>query len=447
MKVQTRLGLYSSLVFGIIFAIISALTYGLYYNSLKKSIDNNLARMSQVVALFFLEEDELNKEEFVTVKEQFEEFVSNSYYQIYSEYDTISYGMLSGRIPSERLNEIREKESLSFTSGDFYCHGIYYEDNQGNFVVVAREKRTEMGKQLQALLWILVVGFVIGMLAVILLNRWIANIAYRPFRLAIMQVKNLSTHNLNVPIRLPDTQDELKDLITTFNDLLAKISEAFVIQKNFVRYVSHEFKTPLAAMQGNLEVFSIKERSPQEYQQLSQKLVGEIRQLEGIINTLIVISDLGSDSVVNEQVRLDELIWEIIAKLPESYEGSKVSVNIDILPEDESLLTVLMDKTQLFMAFFNIIENAVKFSKDRTANIRLYKEKGKLHVSVEDHGIGIPADQLDSISRPFYRAENANRIQGSGIGLSIALRILEKNKIPYSIRSVVNRGTEIVWVM
>lgn len=447
MKVQTRLGLYSSLVFGIIFVVISVFIYALYSNSIKNTIEGNLAKMSRIVALFYLEEDELNKEEFVKVREQFEEFVSNTYYQIYSEYDTISYGSQAWILPSSVLNEIREKERLSFSAGDFYCYGIYYEDNQGNFVVVAREKKEEMVQQLHALLWILAVVFLIGMLAVVFLNRWIANIAYRPFRLAIKQVKNISTHNLNVQIKLPDTKDELQDLIHTFNELLERISETFVIQKNFVSYVSHEFKTPLASMQGNLEVFAIKERSPEEYQQLSERLMGEIKQLEGIINTLIVVSDLGNNSEITAEVRLDELIWEIIAKLSDSYTGSKVSVSLEIQPEDESLLTVLMEKTQLLMALFNIIENAVKYSRDKTASIRLFKQDGKLHVSIADNGIGIPADQLKNISKPFYRADNANRMQGSGIGLSIALRILEKNRIKYTIHSVVNAGTEIVLAM
>ena len=444
MKVQTRLSIYSSIVFGIIFAVISGLLYGVYYGSTKKALNNNLVKTSQIIALFYLEEDELNKEDFAKVRKQFDDLVSNTYYQVYNENDSVSYGSNLVVIAPEMLNKIRKEESLSFSSDNFFCHGIYYEDNQGNFVVVAREKKDEIGNQLSSLLWILIAGFVVGMLAIIFLSKWIANIAYRPFRLVIKQVKNISTNNLNVHIKLPNTKDELQDLITTFNELLEKIADTFVIQKNFVKYVSHEFKTPLAAIQGNLEVFSIKDRKPEEYRQLSQKLIREINQLEDILNTLTIISDLRNSSDITTQVRIDELIWEIVPRVTGNYSNSKINVTLEITPEEEHLLFVTKDRTQLLMALFNIIENAVKYSVDKTVNINIYKKSDRLHVSIIDKGIGIPSDQLENISKPFFRADNTNQIQGSGIGLSIALRILEKNNIEYKIKSEINIGTEII---
>lgn len=446
MKVQTRLSIYSSIVFGIIFVIISGLIYGAYYGSTKKSINSNLVKTSQIIALFYLEEDELNKEEFAQVRKQFENLVSNTYYQIYNEKDSVSYGADFLMISPEILKDIREKKSLLFDSDEFFCYGIYYEDNQGDFVVVARQKKYEFTTGLQTLLWIIITAFVVGMSVLVFLSKWIASIAYRPFSMVINQVKNISTNNLNVRIKLPDTKDELQDLINTFNDLLAKISESFIIQKNFVSYVSHEFKTPLAAIQGNLEVFSMKDRSPLEFRELSRRLINEITQLQGILNTLLVISDLKKSSSAVTQVRVDELVWEIIEKISGSWSNPKITIDIEILPEDEHLLFVDIDYTQLLMSLYNIIENAVKYSRDKAAYIRVFKQCEKLCLSITDKGIGIPSDQLKNISKPFYRADNTNLIQGSGIGLSIALRILEKNKIEYTIDSVINKGTEIILI-
>lgn len=444
MKVQTRLSLYSSITFGVIFAVISVLVYGLYYRNAEKTLYDNLKQISHITALFYLEEDELNKDEFAKVKKQFEEIVPNSYHQLYDELDSISYGSELLNIPPHILAKIRNEQKLAFTLEDHFCYGIYYEDNQGNFVIISWENKETLRGQLQPLLWILILAFIIGMLAIISLSRWIAHIAYRPFRVVIGQVKNISTNNLNVTIKMPHTQDELQDLITTFNDLLKKIAETFIIQKNFVRYVSHEFKTPLASIQGNLEVALIKDRSAEEYRLLSQKLITEINQLEEILDSLLIISDLRNNSqLVNVQTRIDELIWEIVAKLPERYSSAKVLVDINIIPEDENILAVNKDRTQLLMAFFNLLENAVKYSKGETVRVRLFKTDDSLYVTIKDKGIGIPANELEYINKPFFRADNANNIQGSGIGLSIALRILEKNEIRYIIRSEVNVGTEV----
>ncbi|WP_165024124.1 sensor histidine kinase [Dysgonomonas sp. ZJ279] len=448
MKVQTRLALFCSIVFGVIFAIISLLIYGLFYQNTEKQIYNNLKKTAYISAIFYLEEDELNSKDFEKVKDQFDEFVSDASYQIYDKENNICYGTQQPNIPADILDKIRNEKSLSFKTDGFRCYGIFYEDNQGNFVVITKNKEEELSMQMNILLWILSASFFIGLIAIIGLSRWVSHVAYRPFQKVINQVNSISTNDLNVQIESPETKDELQDLIDTFNKLLTKISETLIIQKNFVSYVSHEFKTPLASILGNLEVFSMKERTSEEYMNLSKKLIQEIYQLEGILDTLIIVSDLRKDSDITTLVRIDELIWEIINKITEHYPSSKIKVNTDIQSEDEHLLSISRDKTQLFMSLFNLIENGVKYSHGNAVDIHIYKNNDNaLCLSITDYGIGIPPEQLENISKPFYRADNANQIQGSGIGLSIALRILEKNNIKYEIISELNKGTKITIIL
>lgn len=444
MKVQTRLSLFCSVVFGVIFAVLSLLIYVLYYNNVEKSIYHGLQKTVHITALFYLEEDELSSKDFAKIRKQFEEVVSDSFYQIYNEDNAVNYGAKPADISPNILDRIRKEKQLSFSTDEFLCSGIFYEDNQGDFVVVTKKKKEELNEQANQLLWILLAAFIIGLLAIIGLSRWVSHVAYRPFRMVINQVNSISTKNLDVQIESPQTKDELQDLTDTFNVLLGKLSETFVIQKNFVNYVSHEFKTPLASILGDLEVFLIKDRTSEEYKQLSEKLIEQIYQLEEILNTLIVISDLGEDSDIGAQIRIDDIVWDIISKISDRYPESKLKVNIEILPENEKLLSINKDKTQLLMAMFNLIENAVKYSAGKTVDIQLSRKGDDLCISITDKGIGIPADQLADVSKPFYRADNTNKIQGSGIGLSIALRILEKNKIKYEIVSEENKGTTVV---
>jgi len=121
MKVQTRLSLFSSIAFGIIFIIISALIYGLYYHNTLRSMYDNLRQTSFITGIFFLEEDELNKDDFAKAKQQFNEFVSNSYYQIFNERDSVSYGSETFTVSSEKLEMIRKKEKLAFIDGEYIC--------------------------------------------------------------------------------------------------------------------------------------------------------------------------------------------------------------------------------------------------------------------------------------------------------------------------------------
>src|SRR5690606_7511668 len=96
----------------------------------------------------------------------------------------------------------------------------------------------------------------------------------------IHQVNGLDADTLDQLLTLPETKDELYELIRTFNGLLQRLSETFVIQKNFINYVSHEFKTPLAAIAGNLEVFAQKDRTPEEYHGVADKVVSHVDHME-----------------------------------------------------------------------------------------------------------------------------------------------------------------------
>jgi signal transduction histidine kinase len=203
----------------------------------------------------------------------------------------------------------------------------------------------------------------------------------------------------------------------------------------------------LASILGNLEVFSIKDRTPKEYEQLSAKLIKQVLQLEEILDTLIIISDLRKNSDTVEQTRIDDPLWEIIEKISDRYPGSNILVHIEIEPSDEPLLFVSIDRTQLLMALFNLIENAVKFSRGQPIDIEIYKQDNKLFLTITDKGIGIMPEHLNNLNKPFYRADHTNRIEGSGIGLSIAFRILKKNGIDYRIESTVSVGTKVTLVI
>lgn len=443
MKVQTKLTTLCSLVFGVVFIIIAMVIFSLFYNNTKSLIYNNLKKIADISALFYLEEDELNEMEFEKVKTQFREIVSNDDYLIYSTDNRMVYGENDFSVSDMILDMIRNKKQYSFSGDGYFYYGIFYEDNQGDFVIIAREKQTALTDQTHLLLWILIACFFAGIVAVLLLSRWVSHIAYRPFSEIIRQVNNISTHNLDVQIESPGTKDELEDLTDTFNELLSKIAETVVIQRNFVNYVSHEFKTPLTSLMGNLEVFSLKDRTPEEYRRLSEKLVHQVKQMEEILNMLMVVSDLKKENPNVEQTRPDELVWEIIDKVNELYPRTDIQVKLNIRPEDESLLFVSMERTQLLMMLFNLVENAAKYSQGKPVEILIYSQEEHLYISVTDKGIGIMPEHLGKINKPFYRADHTSQIEGSGIGLSIALRIMEKNHIEYKIESEINVGTKI----
>ncbi|MCD7916214.1 MAG: HAMP domain-containing protein [Tannerellaceae bacterium] len=178
-----------------------------------------------------MEEDELSEKEFEKIRVQFEDLVVGVTYQLYDLHNTIVFGDTTNTIPPTLLDKIRTENKIQFRTENEFCYGIFYKDNQGDFVVIAKEDQSLSEKQIQLLLWILIPSFLAGLIAIILLSRWVARIAYRPFSEVINQVNNISMHDLDVHIQSPNTQDELQELIDTFNHLLTKISETFTLQK------------------------------------------------------------------------------------------------------------------------------------------------------------------------------------------------------------------------
>src|SRR5690606_20412962 len=126
----------------------------------------------------------------------------------------------------------------------YYYYGMYYPDNQGDFVVVVAASNAFFASQRNQLLLMMAIALGIGLIIIFLLSYGLSRIAYRPISSVIQQVNELKVDNLERALTLPKAKDELYELINTFNELLRRLSESFVIQKNFINYVSHEFKTP-----------------------------------------------------------------------------------------------------------------------------------------------------------------------------------------------------------
>lgn len=447
MKVQTKLVYWNTLLFTTVFIVISILFLITYSQYATYSIFQQLKNAANISAIFHLEEDELAPKDFAHVKDEYKESVSNIYYQVYADDNSIKYGLSLDTVPNDILDTIRTNSSYYFTDDYYYAYGIFYRDNEGDFVIVAKEKKELLQKQQETLIILLSLGLLFSSIMVCSISKLIAYRAFKPFRdINKAALDLIDKKKKDLQLVSPNSKDELDELIIILNKLLKQLEETFIIQKNFVRYVTHEFKTPIAAIRGNLEVFSIKDRTPEEYRELCNKLIDEVEGLNQIINTLLAISDIHSNNyseLTSDIIDLGVLIQKIIQRTKANHSNTKLIFVNECSSEEDLLIEVACGRTQITMALSNLIENAAKYSNGKDVTISLSSTAEQLKLIIRDNGIGIPKEQLEFISKPFYRADNASYKAGSGIGLSIALRILEKNNIKYKIESVVSQGTTI----
>ena len=443
MKIRNRLTLISSATFGFVFIIASVLIYFSFYNSSEKVVFKELQKTCLLSGIYYLEKDELPHYEHSAIKEQFEENIQNDVVRVYDEYNRIAFGnkQPDKNINAKNLEFIRKNKKLSFKSNNHFYYGIFYNDNQGDFVVFVKTTNEVFKAQTNRLLVIMIVVLFAGLLLILLLSRLLSNIAYRPITEVIHQVNSMELNSLDKPISSSNTNDEVQDLITTFNNLLSRLSDTFSIQKNFINYVSHEFKKPLAAISGNLEVFAQKERTPEEYQKVTSEALENVYHIEEILNNLMMLSGLKTIHSENETFRIDETIFDINDKIFTTC--GKQEIRIDLKVTEEKLLSVKGSEMQIQLALYNLIENAVKYSDQNPIKISLFETDNQLQILIQDQGKGIQKEDLNLVQQTFYRGKNVGNIKGSGIGLSLATIIFKQNNIQFSITSKENEGTQI----
>ncbi len=445
MKLRNRLTLLSTVTFGVVFFIASVMIYFAFYNSSERVFFNELKKTSLLAAFYYLEKDELTQFEHSTIRSEFRATIESSMVAVYNNSNQVEFGKMftDSNITTDYLNRVRKQQKIQFQTDNFFYYGIYYPDNQGNFVVFVKASNAEFLAQTHRLLWIMTIVLLAGLALIFILSRYLSHWAYRPIANVVQQINQIDDSNLGQAISPPNTNDEVDELIKTYNKLFARLSETFLIQKNFINYVSHEFKTPLTAIAGNLEVFAQKDRTADEYKKVAQDALVNIYKIEDLLSNLLLMSGLKNQKNTFELFRLDEVIWNIYEALTEKSAALNIPIKIDLQVLDSKLLEINGNETLLQLALFNLIENALKYSTDQAVEITLSAKDRCLCLEIKDYGKGISTADFPLIGQTFYRGKNVGRIPGSGIGISLSKIILEQHQIEFTMESTLNEGTVI----
>lgn len=443
MTLRNRLTLISSLIFGVIFLISSIIIYLFFYNSSQKSYFNELKSNSFLSALYYLEKDELSSYEHSVIREEFKASFNNQRVAVYNSNNKVEYGKLidDPAIQIKHLDLVRKYKKIEFKTNHYFYYGIYYPDNQGNFVVFTKSPTDEFKKLTNRLLIIMTGVLILGFILIYLLSMLLSGIAYKPITDIVKQINQIDYTTLDKGIAITNTHDDIDQLINSYNKLLSRLNENFQIQKNFINYISHEFKTPLTAIAGNLEVFAQKKRTEEEYQIVAKEALEQVHQIEDILSNLLLISGLKNINEANKTFRVDEVVWRIHQTFSSQMTANRLM--IDLRVKNFNLLNFRGNETLIQLVLFNLIENALKYSDNSKVDLIIHQINQQLVISIHDRGKGIPTEELNRIQETFYRGKNALNIQGSGIGLSLVKVILEQHKIEFSIDSIIDKGTTV----
>lgn len=356
--------------------------------------------------------------------------------EVYSNTDTSSF-----TVTEEFIRQVKAQGSARFKSGPFEIQGITYNNNRNRFVVFAGaidqfglSKLANLRKNILILLAVLI--------SIVAVSGWIyAGRALKPLSNVIDEVKKLDVDKMEVRLNQHKSKDEIGRLTETFNSLLGRIENAFKLQKIFVSGASHELKNPLTSITSQLQVVLINERSNEQYKEILTSILDDIKNLNRTTQDLIEYARLNYENeVVLKEVRIDDILWFCKDTFQKNNPSCKVNLSFANMPEDEKKLILMGNEGLLRVAFMNFIDNACKFSNNKTCQIHLDVSR-VIKISFSDEGIGLDPEEIRLIFEPFYRSNNTAEMKGHGVGLALTKKILDLHECPVKIESRKNVGS------
>jgi len=260
----------------------------------------------------------------------------------------------------------------------------------------------------------------------------------------ITQTANeISINNFSGTIPVPSREDEIKALVEAFNNMIVRLKEGVDNLNRFNSDVSHELKTPLTVIKGEVEITLRKLRNSDEYIQSIQTIAYEAKQIEHIVENLLLLTRYTKENITQtfELCHLDAILFNTLEKYDTVIQNKQLHLHID------RVAPVITKANPLLLAaiFSNLIDNAIKYTTSgKKIRISLY-QKEKIYFTIQDEGMGIPKEQLSKVTDRFYRGDisRSKHIQGFGLGLSIVKKGVELHYGEMKIISTLQKGTTV----
>ena len=246
-------------------------------------------------------------------------------------------------------------------------------------------------------------------------------------------------------VPLKDDMDLISGAVILFHDI-TQLKRVDQIRRDFVANVSHELRTPLSILRGYIEtLLDNPKTSGEELARILQIMERHSKRLGLLVDDLLSLAQLESSSANLEigEVQLSELFENVLRDWKERLAGKHLRPIVDLPPD---MPPINADETRLQEVLYNLLENAVKYSREN-GEIRLQAERcgPEIVISVGDNGIGISRDDLPRIFERFYRADKARsrELGGTGLGLAIVKHIAQLHRGRVEAESEPGRGTTV----
>ena len=254
--------------------------------------------------------------------------------------------------------------------------------------------------------------------------------------------KEVAKGNFNVYLDEEQYISEIKTMSQNFNKMVLELNQLDSISQNFVNSVSHEFKTPVSAIEGYATLLQNKNLNKEEINVYTERILYNSARLTSLVTNVLELSKLDHQdiSIQKHTFSLDEQIREVILSLESYWVDKNIKLCLDL-----KHVNYYGSENLFYIVWENLISNVIKFSYlNGTIYVDLYQEEEMVTVKIKDEGIGIKKENQSKIFDRFYQEEKSQTIQGNGLGLSLVKRVIDLHEGSIQVQSEPKKGTEFI---
>ncbi|NQW29317.1 MAG: HAMP domain-containing protein [Ignavibacteria bacterium] len=308
--------------------------------------------------------------------------------------------------------------------------------------IAAAYPAAEVDATLRSLFALMLYAIPFLILISVVVGWFLARGSLKPVDVITQSARRITAEHLSQRLPMPPTNDEIARLTQTLNDMIARLEASFTQIRQFTSDASHELKTPLAILMGELEIALRSKQTDDEVQATLHSCLEEVERLANVVQSLLDLSraESGQELIEFKPLRFDLLTLDVCEDIAILAEPKNIEVTTSI----DSDITVLGDKMRLHQLLLNVIENAVKYTMPNgKVSVQLFADGRNAVLCIMDTGIGIPGELQSKVFDRFFRVDKSRSqsVHGTGLGLSIVHWIVIAHKGSIAVDSKENVGT------
>ena len=285
------------------------------------------------------------------------------------------------------------------------------------------------------IVWMVLFSVVLGGGLSIIMSRFFL----RPVTRMGRAMERVAAGDFTVRLDNPGALGEMRDSYAHFNTMTRALAATETLQSDFISNVSHEFKTPINAIEGYAMLMQDAGNDPALQREYADKILLSTRRLSELVNNILLLSKVDNQTMPLEKhpYRLDEQLRRAILLLERKWTQKQIEWDVDM---DEATYTG--NESLMLHVWVNLLDNAIKFDPvGGEIRLRLHCESTCIRITVSDNGPGIPKDQQSAIFERFYQADGSHKSEGNGLGLALARRIVRMCGGEISVSSEPGKGS------